>query len=433
MAKIKVVYKNSPFYRKVRIGDELISINEKTVHDVLDYLFFSADDGPVTLTVRRNGKLMKFSEEITEGDLRLEFEEYLMDEHRSCKNKCVFCFIDQLPKGMRPTLYYKDDDFRLSLLCGNYVTLTNLSEEDVERILALKVSPLNVSVHTTEPELRVQMMQNPRAGELFPLLKRFAEAGINLRGQIVLCPELNDGAHLDRTMADLKTLFPAVSSVSVVPVGLTRYRKGLASLRSFTSAEAATVLEQIHRMGDQCRKELGTRLFYPSDEWYLKAGIPLPGYDFYEDFEQLENGVGMLISFAQEFNDVFRPMAKFTRPVRVSIATGQATDDFMNRIINTLKKKCSDLQCPVYPIRNDFFGPEITVTGLITGQDLIAQLRGKELGDALLLPSSMLREDRFLDDISVKDAERALGVKIRVTNGSAEDLIEIILKSARRC
>ena len=279
MAVIQDVFQYSPFRGKVKKGDDLIRINGKIIHDFLDYMYFSseiADENgeippqEVEITVRRGKKLLTFREVVREGDLRLDFANYIMDDQKVCKNKCVFCFIDQMPKGMRDTLYYKDDDFRLSLIYGNYVTLTNLTDEELDRIVSLRVSPLNVSVHTTNPELRVRMMANPNAAKIMENLKKFSDAGINLRCQIVLCKGLNDGAELDRTMRDLKSLYPAVSSVSVVPVGLTKYREGLYPLEAFEKEDCRAVLEQINAFGERCLEELCARLFYPSDEFFLK-------------------------------------------------------------------------------------------------------------------------------------------------------------------
>ncbi|PWM47523.1 MAG: radical SAM protein [Clostridiales bacterium] len=435
MAKIKYIYPTSPFYGKVKKNDDLISINDKKIVDVLDYMFFTETENErenIKIEVNRKGERLFFEEEVFEGDLRFEFENFLMSEQRSCKNKCVFCFIDQLPKGMRKTLYYKDDDFRLSLLYGNYVTLTNAEESDIDRIVSMRVSPLNISVHTTNPELRVKMMANPNASKIMEILNRFKQARINMRCQIVLCPGLNDGAELDRTMNDLKSLYPAVTSVSIVPVGLTKYREGLYPLTSFTKDKAKEAVEQINKFGDQCLTELGTRLFYVADELFQKAEISLPGYDYYEEFEQIENGVGMVISFAQEFMDVVRTLRNREAEINISLVTGVAATPLMKKCINLLKVKAPNMNCRIYTIKNDFFGHDVTVTGLTTGQDIINQLKDKPLGRFLLVPSAMLRDDSFLDDITIKDVEKALNVKIKVTNCSAEDLVDKILSSYSR-
>jgi putative radical SAM enzyme (TIGR03279 family) len=330
---------------------------------------------------------------------------------------------------MRNTLYYKDDDFRLSLLYGNYVTLTNLSDDDIERIIKLKISPLNFSVHTTDPDLRVKMMGNPKAGRIFELLKRFADAQINMRCQIVLCKGINDGINLEKTMKDLKSLHPCISSVSIVPVGLTKYREGLYPLEPFNEEDSKKVIEQVNDFGDKTKDTLGSRLFYVADEFYIKAGIPLPGYAYYEEFEQIENGVGMMISFAQEFKDLMSSFRGNDKEINISIATGVSAKPLFETIINGLKKRLTNLKCSIYPIRNDFFGENITVTGLITGTDLINQLKDKQLGNYLLISASMLRDDKFLDDVTVKDAEKALKIKIKKVAPSAEELVNTIMKS----
>lgn len=435
MAVIQDVFQYSPFRGKVKKGDDLIRINGKIIHDFLDYMYFSseiADENgeippqEVEITVRRGKKLLTFREVVREGDLRLDFANYIMDDQKVCKNKCVFCFIDQMPKGMRDTLYYKDDDFRLSLIYGNYVTLTNLTDEELDRIVSLRVSPLNVSVHTTNPELRVRMMANPNAAKIMDNLKKFSDAGINLRCQIVLCKGLNDGAELDRTMRDLKSLYPAVSSVSVVPVGLTKYREGLYPLEAFEKEDCRAVLEQINAFGDRCLEELGTRLFYPSDEFYLKAEADLPGYAYYEDFEQLENGVGMLMSFAGEFAELMKYYKGSDAPISISMATGVSAKPFFETILKGLKKRFPNLNCRVYAVRNDFFGEKITVSGLLTGQDILKQLKGRELGDYLLISQNMLRGNTFLDDMTTYRLGKELGVKIKKTGYGAEDFVRAV-------
>jgi len=433
MAKITYIYKTSPFYGKAKVGDELLAINGNPIRDLLDYMFFTQSESEMTeITVCRNGKKLQFTEEVTEGDLRFDFDSFLMDKQQSCKNKCIFCFIDQLPKGMRETLYYKDDDFRLSLLYGNYVTLTNVSDEDFERIIDLRVSPINVSVHTTDPELRVMMMKNPNAAKINEQLSRMRSVGINLRCQIVLCPDVNDGEHLDKTMRDLKALHPEVSSVSVVPVGLTKYRDGLYPLRPFTKEEAQRVIDQVNSFGDKCKEELGSRIFYVADEFYLKAEAVMPGYDYYEDFEQLENGVGMTISFAQEFLDIMKTVKKNDKEIRITMITGEASYDLIKRCIDLLKTKFTNLKCDLIVIKNNFFGENITVTGLITGNDVISQLKEKNLGDYLLIPDTMLRDNVFLDDVTVNDVKKALNVKVKTVSCGAEDMIDAISRCARR-
>ncbi len=432
MAVIRYIEKHSPLRKKAKTGDDLIAVNGKKISDFLDYMY-QTSLGVTDVTLCREGKVFQVLLEGTTEDLGLDFENYLMDTQRSCKNKCIFCFIDQLPKNLRQTMYYKDDDFRLSLLYGNYVTLTNLTESDVERICDMKVSPFHVSVHTTNPELRVKMMKTPAASDVFPLMQKFRDAGINLRAQIVLCPGWNDGEELARTLNDLKTLHPQLSSVSVVPVGLTRHREGLEELRVYTAEESSQIVAQVESFAETCRNELDTRLVWASDEFYLKAGLPLPEFDSYEEFEQMENGVGMVASFERELEDALSFMEEpFSRPIRVSAVTGKITEAMMTRAVAKIREKYTDLQCTVYGIENTFFGPDVTVTGLVTGGDIQTQLAGKTLGDYLLVPDVMLRDNKFLDDVSVKDLEKSLGVKIRVTENSAEGFGEGLMLCARR-
>lgn len=355
-----------------------------------------------------------------------------MDKKHSCRNKCVFCFIDQLPKGMRDTLYFKDDDSRLSFLHGNYVTLTNMTDEDIDRIIKMHISPINVSVHTTNPELRCRMMNNKNAGKVLSYLDRLAEAGIEICGQIVLCKGLNDGEELVKTMHDLATLRPSVKSVSVVPAGLTRYRQGLYPLESFTPEECAEVIDTVNSFGDKCLEFYGTRIVYPSDEFYLKAGRELPCDSFYEDYSQIENGVGMLTSFKAEFEDELSYLSEYTEGfegARLSIATGAAAYETVKELTERLTERIEGLHVNVYRIENDFFGHSVTVAGLITGRDLAAQLEGRDLGDALIIPDVMLKsgEDVFLCDMTVDELSERLGVRIKVTPTGGADLIRSLL------
>lgn len=431
MAKVKVVSRHSPFYREIKVGDEIVSVNGHEIHDVLDYMYYCAAES-VCMEVKRDGKSLTFTHSTDYADPGIEFDTYLMDRQRHCANKCIFCFIDQLPKNMRQTMYFKDDDFRLSLLYGNYVTLTNASEADVQRMVDLCISPLNVSVHTTDPDLRVKMLNNPKAGNILPLLRRFADAGINLRCQIVLCKGFNDGDALDRTMKDLKALYPAVSSVSVVPFGRTKFREGLCQIEVFDADDCAKVLRQINSFGDKCVEELGTRIFYPSDEFYVKAGISVPAEEFYEDFEQIENGVGMLSSFEHEFSDAVTDIKPCKKAVKLSFVSGKIMSATLPPLLEKLKQKLTGLEFSTYFITNDFFGHDITVTGLITGTDIIAQLRGRDLGDAVVIPEVMLRADKFLDDVSVSDVENALGVKVEIIPCSGAETVAALSEFVRK-
>ncbi len=400
----------------VRAGDILLSINGHEIRDVLDYRFYLTERD-VTLSIHRGPDLLEFHIRKKEyDDIGLDFETPLMDKKHSCENKCVFCFIDQLPKGMRKTLYFKDDDSRLSFLHGNYITLTNLSERDIQRIIDMRISPVNVSVHTTNPELRVKMMKNRRSGEVLSYLRTLADAGITLCCQIVLCKGLNDGEELTRTMRDLAELAPAMESTSVVPAGLTKFRDGLYPLEPFTEEECAAIVKQITDFGDACKEKYGSRLFFPSDEFYLNAKLPLPDDEFYEGYMQIENGVGMLTDMKTgmewELEDAEHLHECFQAPRTVSIATGLAAYEHIRALSERLMRKFDGLAIHVYPIENHFFGEKITVAGLLTGKDLSEQLKGKALGDCLLFPSSALRAegDVFLDDMTPEELSSILGV-----------------------
>ena len=411
---IKSIDPDSPLRHKAQVGDRLLSINGKRVVDVLDYKFYAYDRKLHVVLAHPDGE--EYSVEVHKregGDLGLDFESYLMDSPRSCANNCVFCFIDQLPQGMRPTMYFKDDDARLSFLLGNYITLTNLSRREVQRIIDLHVSPVNVSVHTTNPELRCKMLRNPRAGETIEIMRRFAEAGIVMNCQIVCCPGWNDGAELQRSMEDLAGMYPAVHSVSIVPVGLTRYREGLAKLTPFTPEHAAETIDQITAFGDECIRKLGSRIFWCGDELYLKAGRELPPDEFYEEYTQLENGVGMLRLLDTEFRSALR-LSEEPDGVPFSIAAGTSAAPFLQKLLDLAAEQYPNLKGKVYPIVNDFFGHSINVSGLIVGRDLIAQLKGRDLGQRLLITQNMLRRQEmdFLDDVTLEQASAALGVPI---------------------
>ena len=402
----------------IRGGDVLVSINQNEIRDVLDYRFYLTDTN-VSVTLFRGDE--SYTVHINKGeydDIGLSFETPLMDKKHSCTNKCVFCFIDQLPPGMRESLYFKDDDDRLSFLHGNYVTLTNLKDEDIDRIIKMHISPVNVSVHTTNPEIRVKMMKNKHAGEVLSYLGRMADAGIALCTQIVLCKGLNDGAELDRTLHDLIQYYPSLRSCAIVPVGLTKYREKLYPLEAFTPEECAAVIEQVNTYGNWCLKKYGTRIFYCSDEFYVRAGLPLPTEEFYEDYSQIENGVGMLTSMRAEFDMEIEYLDEllvdFRAPRTVSVVTGMAAYEHISSLAKELAEKVKGLTVNVYPIVNNFFGHSVTVAGLLTGLDVVEQLKGKDLGDELLFPSVMLRADGdiFLDDMTPAELSAHLDVPV---------------------
>ena len=432
MVKISSVEPSSPAAKVgLRAGDILISINGQNINDVLDYRFYLTEKR-VTLKLHRGPELFDVS--IKKGeydDIGLGFDTYLMDKKHSCRNKCIFCFIDQLPRGMRDTLYFKDDDSRLSFLLGNYITLTNLSNADVDRIIEMKTSPINISVHTTNPELRIQMMKNKRAGEVLSYMRRFADAGISLNCQIVLCKGVNDGAELRRTMRDLVSYLPSLNGVAIVPAGLTDHRDGLYKLEPYTPDEAAEIIDMVDEFAAECLEKYGSRLFFCADELYLKAGRELPDDEYYEGYSQLEDGVGMIRSMQTEFDDEFEYISDYdlAKPRSLSIATGYAAYDFILSLVERLKAVSPSLDCKVYKIRNDFFGHNITVAGLVTGQDITAQLEGKPLGERLLIPSVMLRHerDRFLDDLTTDELSKRLGVKLVTVESNGAEFIEKIL------
>ncbi len=418
MVKITEVEKRSLAEKAGLVsGDILISINDNEINDVLDYRFYLAERR-ISLEYERDGK--RRTAKIKKGeydDIGLGFETPLMDKKHSCKNGCVFCFIDQNPEGLRDSLYFKDDDSRLSFIHGNYITLTNLTDKDVERIVRMRFSPINISIHTTNPELRVSMMKNKRAGEVLRYLSVFKDAGLTMCGQIVLCKGLNDGAELLRSMRDLSRYFPNLSSVSVVPAGLTKHRGGLYPLTDFTPEEAAEVIDTIDAFAEKFKAENGSRLFFAADEFYLKSGRELPAEDYYEDYPQIENGVGMIRSFVEEYkagleDAEHEPASEKVRTV--SVATGVASYPFINFICTEISEKYRNLTINVYKIINNFFGESITVSGLLTGSDLYDQLKDKPLGECLYVPENALRQEDcdFLCGMSLAELSRKLGVSI---------------------
>ncbi len=424
--RIVSVDESSPVRNKVRPGDELLKINGSEIVDVLDYKYYSYEP-KLTLTLRApDGSYRVVAVRKAEGQpLGLNFESYLMDQARACRNRCLFCFVDQLPRGLRRTLYFKDDDARLSFLTGNYITLTNLSERELQRIIDLKISPIHVSVHATEPALRAKLLGNPDAARGYELMRRLAEGGVSMECQIVCCPGINDGEALDRSMRDLAALWPGVDSVSVVPVGLTKHRAHLPALTPFDRAHALETVRQVEAFGGQCLQKLGSRVFFCADELYLKAGLELPPDDWYEGYPQLENGVGLLRLLATEFTEALdEGISCDGKPF--SVATGVAAAPFLNRLFTRAQEECATLKGNVFSIVNDFLGHSIDVAGLVTGGDLIAQLRGRDLGERLLIPINMLRhgEGVFLDDVTLEDVTAALGVPVRVVKQDGRDLLE---------
>ena len=414
-------------------GDRLISIDGQEIEDVFDYQFYEESEELVLLIEKPDGEQWELEiEKEADEPLGIEFGQGLMDEYRSCRNKCIFCFIDQMPPGMRDTLYFKDDDSRLSFLQGNYITLTNMSSHDVERIVRYRLEPINISFQTTNPELRCRMLHNRFAGDALKKVDILYRGGIEMNGQIVLCKGVNDGEELERSIRDLTRYLPLLKSVSVVPVGLTRFREGLYPLEPFTKEEAREVLSVIHRWQEKIYKQYGLHFIHAGDEWYLLAEEDIPEEERYDGYLQLENGVGMLRLLFNEFEEGMSRLGGGPGSGAISAATGKLAYPYIRRMADRVEEQFPGRKIHVYCIRNDFFGERITVSGLVTGQDIIAQLKGKELGSRLLLPCNMLKadEDVFLDDITVKEVSDALQVPVDIVKSSGQDLIDAMLGPA---
>lgn len=414
----------------IKPGDRLLSVDGQEIEDVFDYRYYIEEEEILLLIEKPDGEQWELEiEKETCEDLGLEFEQGLMDEYRSCRNKCIFCFIDQMPPGMRDTLYFKDDDSRLSFLQGNYVTLTNMSEHDIRRIIRFRLEPINISFQTMNPELRCRMLHNRFAGEALKKVDLLYEAGIEMNGQIVLCKGFNDGEELDRSIRELTRYLPFLRSVSVVPVGLTRFREGLEPLEPFTGEEARQVLELIHGWQERLYPEHGLHFIHASDEWYILAGEELPEEESYDGYLQLENGVGMLRLLLNEFAEALDEEEGDREERRLSLATGLLAAPYLERMAEQLREKFPRTEVMVCPVKNEFFGEQITVSGLITGQDLVKQLSGRDLAERLLLPCNMLRaeEDVFLDDFTVSQVQSALQVPLNIVKSSGQDLLDAIL------
>lgn len=414
----------------IKAGDKLVAINHSIVRDILDYMFLTTDE-QIVLDVRKaNGSIVSYEiYKDYDDDLGLVFENELMDKPHVCRNKCVFCFVDQMPKNMRKTLYLKDDDYRLSFLYGNFITLTNVSDEEIHRIISMRLSPLYISVHATDDEVRVALMSNPRAKGIMNKLTNLVNNGISLHCQLVTVRGVNDGEILDRSVKDLAGLFPGVLSIAVVPVGLTAYRDGLPPITPWDGPSSEKLVEQIEKWGRKFEKELGTPLVYASDEFYVMANREVPCADYYRGFPQIENGVGLIAKLKDEF---YNSLDKYKRISpkfkKISIATGVSAYGFIKSLMNHISRSF-DIDVEVYAIKNDFFGPSVTVAGLITGNDLIKQLKDRELGQRLIIPDVMLKEneDVFLDDVTLDDVRKALKAEIVVSRVDGEDLIKKVI------
>lgn len=422
---IKDVIKSSPADKKgIKAGDSLVKISGHEITDFLDYQFYTKES-KISVVFEREGKTKAvWVKKGEDEDLGLEFETYLMDEQRHCKNKCIFCFIDQNPKGLRESIYFKDDDSRLSFLFGNYITLTNLSERDIEKIIEMHITPVNVSVHTMNKQLRVQMMKNKNSGESLDILYRLAQNGIDINAQLVLCPGINDGDELRYSLDKLGELCPHLLSVACVPVGVTKYREGLFEMPQYTKERACEVIDIINEYGDKFKTLFGTRLVYAADEFYLKAQREMPCGEYYETYAQIENGVGMWTSLKEEFLDELDSCDAADPEIHLSAATGVAAYPLIKELADKFQNKYNKSKIDVYEIKNDFFGHSITVAGLVTGGDLIKQLSHKPLAETLIIPDVMLRSegDLFLDNVSAEDVEKALNVTLRVNSCTGSEL-----------
>ena len=417
----------------IEVGDLLISINGEPIHDIIEYRFLLSDEYLEVEIQKQNREVYIYEiEKDYDDDLGIEFTNPIIDKAKSCRNKCVFCFIDQLPKGMRETLYFKDDDSRLSFLQGNFVTLTNMSEEDINNIIKYRISPINISVHTTNPELRKTMIKNKCAGNLYSIMERLAEAQIQMNCQIVLCPGYNDKEELERTVSDLTKLYPYVNSAAAVPVGITKHREHLPNLEIFNEKTAGETIDQVDKLQKKYLKELGTRFIFLSDEFYIIAKRPLLDYDEYEGFIQFENGVGMISKFEREIKDYLENLSEDhkSKIKKVSIATGHSAYEFMCEMAKCIMEKCPNVQIDVYKIINNFFGDTITVSGLVTATDIIDQLKDKNLGETLYIPRSMLKADEeiFLDNITLENLSDIMGLEVVPCLNEGKDFIDKILK-----
>lgn len=419
---------------ELEAGDVLLSVNGQEIEDVFDYHYYTNEEYLTMLVRKPDGEEWELEiEKEFEEDLGIVFESSLMDEYRSCRNKCIFCFIDQMPKGMRDTLYFKDDDSRLSFLQGNYVTLTNMSDHDIDRIIQYHLEPINISFHTMNPQLRCKMLNNRFAGDIFPKVKRLAEAGIEMNGQIVLCKGINDGAELEDSIQKLTDYLPYLRSVSVVPVGLTKFRDGLYPLEAFEKEDACVVIDCIEVWQKKIYDEYGIHFIHASDEWYILAGRDFPEEARYDGYLQLENGVGMMRLLTQETRAALSEMQNrkgIQNQLRreLSLATGRLAAPYLEKLYQEIRLYMPEVTLHIYEIQNDFFGEKITVSGLLTGQDLLAQLKGQVLGSELLLPVSMLRsgEQVFLDDMTVEELEKALQIRIRIVKSSGYDFVRAV-------
>ncbi|MBB6216984.1 putative radical SAM enzyme (TIGR03279 family) [Anaerosolibacter carboniphilus] len=416
----------------IESGDILLSINGQKIEDIIEYMFFISDERLDVSIRKENGEVRNYHiRKDYDEDLGIVFENPIIDQAKSCRNKCIFCFIDQLPSHMRETLYFKDDDSRLSFLQGNFVTLTNMSDEDIDKIIRYRISPINVSIHTTDPALRIKMLNNKTAGNIYERLKRLTDVGIRINGQIVLCPGINDGERLDKTIVDLAQLYPALESVAIVPVGVTNFREKLFPLDTYHKDSANEVIEQIDKWQKKLYKQIHTRFAFLSDEFYVLADRSIPSYEEYESFPQIENGVGLMAMFEHELMDeLFKLQARKIKHKKISIITGISAKAFLAGLSRKIEQRFEGLELKVYAIENEFFGRTITVAGLITGQDILNQLKSKDLGERIIIPESMLKagEEIFLDNVTVGELQEKLDAEVVVSAVNGREFINKILE-----
>lgn len=413
----------------IESGDRLISINGQAVKDIIDFKYMISDEYIELLVEKKDGEEWVFEvEKEYDEDLGIDFENPIIDRARSCANKCMFCFIDQLPKGMRKTLYFKDDDSRLSFLQGNFITLTNMSDNDIDRIIKYRISPLNISVHTTDPELRIKMLGNKRAGNILNILQKLTEGGIVINCQIVLCRDVNDGQNLKKTVTDLFKFYPSIKNVAIVPVGLTRYREKLYPLIPFDEESSGEVIDLIDGLQKKINESTEDVFARCADEFYIMAGRELPGPSYYGDYEQLEDGIGMVTYFMENIKESLEKVEDETVERTISVVTGMSPYYYIRECCDKIQQRIKGLKINVYPIKNNYFGGKITVTGLLTGSDILGQLSGKELGETVMMPSNLLKsgEQVLLDDMSVDELEYKLNVKIKICSFDGKDFIQKI-------
>jgi putative radical SAM enzyme (TIGR03279 family) len=424
--------KNNSIAEEVEIesGDSLLSINGSLVNDIIEYKYLITAEKLDIVIEKSNNEIWEIEiDKEYDEDLGLIFKNAIIDQAKGCQNKCIFCFIDQLPKGLRKTLYFKDDDTRLSFLQGNYVTLTNMKEEEIERIIKYRINPINISVHTTNPDLRKRMLNNKNAGKLMETIKRFADEQLIMNAQIVLCPDVNDRDELNKSLRDLSNLYPYVKSVTIVPVGISKHRQKLFPMREFTKKETQIILKQISDFQNKMLKMHSTRFVFPADEFIIRSETNFPDTNYYEGFEQLENGVGMVTLLKDQLNESLKSINEFPNSNKFSIITGKLAYPYIKELMDRVVDKWNHLNIQVYGVKNDFFGEKITVSGLVTGQDIINQLKDKDLGNYVLIPKSMLKADEniFLDDYTVEQVANSLNTPVYPVEVEGEILINKIL------